>query len=416
LRSRAWTGLPALALLGVIGLALAGGAGMVDILYDLPSDAPTWKRVGFVDPWSVVLVVLMLVTVASVIGFGRELARRWSTAAPTDLRAEEWAAIDRAGYYRLLRRGTLIVVLLPAAMLTVQWVFEQVMLGRPPVLDRAGAIVEAGAGAVKDWIIDAATWLQDRDVILLAVALAVFGAVIGLGYDKLVASWVNPAARRVRRSIARLGHRGTAEPGLAAAEAAGGSDGSATPLPHPWSRLTAAQRWVLFVSTGVATAALSYALWALPVPDGGIVELELARYPDALAWRGSTATTWSLILDYPYLVAYGVFLSLALAFFASVWNTRARDEHHTSARTTVTDWASRAAWLPLAAAAADSIENAFLLGFLGGRPGWTADTGAAFATLKFFLLGAAALALLAQAAVWAALLVQAAWRKRHVVP
>lgn len=391
LRSGAYSGLPALALLAVIGLAIAGEE-ISAVLYGSFATAPTWKRWGFIDPWSVVLVLLLLATITAVVGFGRAASARWRVRPGRGVTAEQWETTDRAGYYALVRRAAWIVLLAPVSVLTVQWVFEQLMLGAE------------GTSAVKDWLVDAAGWLEARSVLLLAVALAVFGAVIGLGYDKLVRSWARTGVTWTRLQVRRLGSRGIAEPGVDAVDA-----GAAAPLPHPWSRLTSAQRWAL-AATAVVVAATSLAvMWSFDVPHGGSIELQLAgarRWltPDSAA--DPTATAWAIVVDYPFLVAYGVLASLALAFFASLWNAESRHRvTNTNAR-----WAddaraharvvSLAAWLPLAAAAFDATENAFLLGFLGGRGAWTAEAARVLALVKLGLLALAAVVLLASAGAW----------------
>ena len=380
LRSRAWTGLPALALLAVIGLALAGGPGTRQILYDIPDDAPTWKRWGFVDPWSAVLVLLVLVTVAALVGFGRALVGRRRTTPPPGLETRQWETADRGRYYRLFRRGALIVILAPVAMLMVQWVFERVMLGTPYTND------------VKNWLIKAARWLDDRSVLLLAIALAVFGAVIGLGYDKLVARWATPAARSVRQRIGRLAQVGAPEGASGAAHPA--------PLPHPWSRLTSAQRWALFGASVAGFVIASATIALISLPECGLLSLQIDGSENAAVWDAAgSSVAWALVVDYLLLVSYGVGLSLVLAWFASRWNADGEEADRAGntaraerARRGAWD-ASLPAWLPLIAAAFDSIENAAFLGEWAGRaPGW-ADLGSALAYVKWAFLAATVFAI-----------------------
>ena len=400
LRSGAYAGLPALALLAVLGLAIAGDE-VSDILYGSFATSPTWKRWGFLDPWSVALVLLMLATLTAVVGFARAAGVRWRVRPGGNLTAEQWESADRAGYYALLRRGAWIVLFAPVAMLTVQWVSEQIMLGAD------------GSSEVKDWIIDAARWLEERSVLVLAVALAVFGAVIGLGYDKLVGSWARSAATWVRIQVRRLGDLGAPEPDPAPAAASS----SPVPLPHPWSRLTSAQRWALAIVAILVGGLSGWAMQSLDVAHGGSIEFQLAGANEAAKWLTTdpTGTAWALVVDYPFLVAYGVLGSLALAFLASLWNIQSQ---HPVTRANVR-WlddtrahaqvVSLAAWLPLAAAAFDAGENAFLLGYLGGRGEWTAEVARILALVKLGLLMLAGLVLVSSAV---ALLVFVVGRRR----
>ncbi|HMJ02577.1 MAG TPA: hypothetical protein VK506_06525, partial [Conexibacter sp.] len=118
----------------------------------------------------------------------------------------------------------------------------------------------------------------------------------------------------------------------------------------------------------------------------GIVDFELAFTSDRAgeilaAWgdEGRDAARLSLWLDYLYLVAYGLFLWLAVK--------------------AVRDGALRRGWvrfarpggaialLPLVTAAADAVEDAFLLLALGGHGGDVAPAlGGAFAVVKFAAL------------------------------
>lgn len=153
--------------------------------------------------------------------------------------------------------------------------------------------------------------------------------------------------------------------------------------------------WLL----GLATLAL---LVVLALLDGrmqdqgghGIIAFELAgssgRAAEILAdWgpEGSDTAQWSLWLDYLYLALYGAFLWLAIL--------------------AVRDGALRRGWvrfarpggaialLPIAGAAFDAVEDAFLLLVLGGHGGHSAPLLATiFASLKFACLAVALLYLL----------------------
>lgn len=118
----------------------------------------------------------------------------------------------------------------------------------------------------------------------------------------------------------------------------------------------------------------------------GIVPFELAGSSDRAAeimadWgsEGRDAARASLWLDYLYLAAYGAFLWLAIralrdAALARGWERFARSG----------GWI---AVLALASAAADAVEDAFLLLVLGGHGGSSAPLLATvFASIKFACL------------------------------
>ena len=126
----------------------------------------------------------------------------------------------------------------------------------------------------------------------------------------------------------------------------------------------------------------------------GIVDFELAFTSDRAgeilaAWgdEGRDAARLSLWLDYLYLVAYGLFLWLAVkalrdAALRRGWTRFARP-------------GGAIAILPLVAAGADAVEDAFLLLVLGGHGGDAAPALAGgFAVLKFAALAVTLLYLL----------------------
>lgn len=127
----------------------------------------------------------------------------------------------------------------------------------------------------------------------------------------------------------------------------------------------------------------------------GIVDFELAfseqRAGEILSvWgtEGRDAARLSLWLDFPFLIAYGLFLRLAVLALRDALLHRDRER---LARPAVA-----IAVLPLVAAGADAVEDVFLLLVLGGR----ADTlgpplAGAFATVKFLCMVATVLYLLA---------------------
>jgi hypothetical protein len=123
----------------------------------------------------------------------------------------------------------------------------------------------------------------------------------------------------------------------------------------------------------------------------GIIELEFtersdlaeAKYED-LGSDGRSAARTSLLIDYPYLVAYGLFLSGACVAVA--------DRARRAGRSRLAALGPPLAWGALAAAACDAVENAALLLILDGHTGqpWPA-IAFGFATVKFILAVTASL-------------------------
>lgn len=127
----------------------------------------------------------------------------------------------------------------------------------------------------------------------------------------------------------------------------------------------------------------------------GIVAFEVAftsgkAQEIVVAWgsKGHDAAQLSLWLDFLYLIAYGLFLWLAIRALGDAFRGRGMD-----------GWARPAAaisLLPLIAAAADAVEDVFLLLVLGGHTGSIGPPLAGgFATLKFLCLAVAIVYLLA---------------------
>lgn len=153
--------------------------------------------------------------------------------------------------------------------------------------------------------------------------------------------------------------------------------------------------WLL----GIATLALFVVLVLL---DGrmqdegghGIIAFELAgseeRAQEILAdWGpdGRNAAMWSLWLDYLYLALYGAFLWLAIR--------AVRDGALRRGWTRFARPGGAIAWLAVAGAAFDAVEDAFLLLALGSHGGAAAPLlGTVFASLKFACLNVALLYLL----------------------
>jgi hypothetical protein len=142
------------------------------------------------------------------------------------------------------------------------------------------------------------------------------------------------------------------------------------------------------VLTGVATG-----WFALQMEEHGvgIIELELtqtaadaARHYDDLGIDGRRDAMWSLILDFPFLVSYGLLL---IGASAAVGNRCLRARRHRLA-----SLAGPVAWGALLAALLDAVENTSLLLILDGNTGspWP-ELAYVCALGKFTLVGVALL-------------------------
>jgi hypothetical protein len=119
----------------------------------------------------------------------------------------------------------------------------------------------------------------------------------------------------------------------------------------------------------------------------GIIPFELAGTPERAErimqrWEssGQAAARRSLVLDYPFLVAYASLQ--ALACNAASDTLRRRDRKLLAAA------GAPVAWGQLAAGGFDAIENAALLGVIAGGDARLPALARACATAKFALLGA----------------------------
>ena len=131
----------------------------------------------------------------------------------------------------------------------------------------------------------------------------------------------------------------------------------------------------------------------------GVIAFELARTPAraheiVTEWgsAGRSAARLSLILDYLYLVFYGLFLFGACTAVAERWRRLGHPR--------IADLGLPLAWAGLVAAGFDALENVALLAVAGGHTGqpWP-ELAADFASVKFALSVAASLYALAG---WAA--------------
>jgi hypothetical protein len=158
------------------------------------------------------------------------------------------------------------------------------------------------------------------------------------------------------------------------------------------------RRWLWL--TGIVSTALFVALALIDrrmqdTGGPGIISFELAvstdRALEILAqWgeEGKDAARLSLWLDFPYLVAYGAFFSLAVAAIRDSARARGWDRYVRLGAVMVA--------LPIAAAAFDAVEDIFLLLVIGGHADSAAPAIAtAFAICKFISLGVAEIYLLA---------------------
>jgi hypothetical protein len=123
----------------------------------------------------------------------------------------------------------------------------------------------------------------------------------------------------------------------------------------------------------------------------GIIEFEFtgtadraAEHYEDLGSDGRSAARTSLLIDYPYLIAYGLFLAGCCVAVA--------DRARRAGRERLAVLGPPLAWGALGAAGCDAVENAALLLILDGHTGqpWPA-IAFAFATVKFALAVSASL-------------------------
>jgi hypothetical protein len=136
----------------------------------------------------------------------------------------------------------------------------------------------------------------------------------------------------------------------------------------------------LLVCVGVFVLALATmgALW--PPSPGNIVDFELAgddgaqAYLDAWTGGDGMRAALAIVADLPFLVAYGLGAALVLDAVAR-WTPGERGR-----------FLARGAWVPIAAAAFDLLENICLLVVISGRADTWPDLAASFASVKFVLI------------------------------
>lgn len=147
--------------------------------------------------------------------------------------------------------------------------------------------------------------------------------------------------------------------------------------------------WILAIATLVLLAVELVFEGRMQDAGHGIVEYELAFTGDKAqeilrTWgtAGRDAAIASLWFDFLYLIAYGLFLWLAIRALGDALRARGRDR--------LAAPAAAISLLPLVAAGADAVEDVFLLLVLGGH---VASAGpplaGAFATLKFACIAVA---------------------------
>jgi hypothetical protein len=176
------------------------------------------------------------------------------------------------------------------------------------------------------------------------------------------------------------------------------------PAYSPRSVLVSPHRKSALVVLGVATLAFTVLLELIDpsrVSSGpGIIAFEFAgthsRAAQIMAeWgaNGRSAAHLSLVLDYGYMLAYGLFF--ALAGFA------VRDIARAHGRVRFAAIGATVPFFALAAAAFDAMENIALLLMLAGKGGAFAPPfAAACSTIKFTLIGIAILYAVCGLALW----------------
>ena len=143
------------------------------------------------------------------------------------------------------------------------------------------------------------------------------------------------------------------------------------------------------------------ALW--PPSPGNIVDFEVAgdegapAYLDAWTGTDGMRAALAILADFPFLVAYGLGLALLLDAVAR-WTPGERGR-----------FLARGAWVPIAAAAFDALENLCLLVVISGRTDTWPDLAESFASVKFVLIYGVAPLVLVIGLVSAALARRASW-------
>ena len=148
--------------------------------------------------------------------------------------------------------------------------------------------------------------------------------------------------------------------------------------------------WLLTAAWLVFGLAALPSLNAMSDHGTGVIELELMRTTakaeqvlSDYGTAGRSAARTSLWLDYPYLVAYALFLALACGAISQRARRLGRDR-----------WAAvgvALAWAGLLAGLLDAVENAALLRVLAGHPDQPYPAVAYFCAVPKFVLSAAAL-------------------------
>jgi hypothetical protein len=147
--------------------------------------------------------------------------------------------------------------------------------------------------------------------------------------------------------------------------------------------------WLLGASTVIFGVAALPSLHTMDSHGAGILQFEFVRtsaraqqFLSEWGSEGRSAARTSLWLDYPFLVSYALFLSLACVTVAG------RAERAGRRR-----WAAigaALAWGALAAGAFDAVENACLLLILGGHPVAPYPAAASVCASAKFLLSTSA--------------------------
>lgn len=147
----------------------------------------------------------------------------------------------------------------------------------------------------------------------------------------------------------------------------------------PYDGQTGAERLrrfgVLVVGLSLVTMGL---LW--PPSPGNVVDFELAGDDGAQAfldaWTGTDGlrVALAILADFPFLLAYGLGAALILDAVAR-WTPGGFGR-----------FLARGAWVPIAAAGFDALENLCLLVVLTGRTDTWPDLAETFASVKFVLI------------------------------
>jgi patatin-related protein len=192
LRSGVLAAMPGFLALLVVALALLGPDVEQVITGSAERDgAETWRHVVFLGRWPLVTLVLIVASIGWIVSaVGRAAtARRVLKAdrAMADHRDEPRPSIPWQPVVELLA----VVVVVPSVLVLHQPFFTWFLVGE--------------ATGWRAWVIDAASWLHARGLVVVVAGLAFFGVFFGLAWDRTVKRLLGVLRRALRRLVGAVG-------------------------------------------------------------------------------------------------------------------------------------------------------------------------------------------------------------------